>query len=45
MTRLQKLISIASNSLTTTPATEASLNELPPGLSMLLQERNGFVAF
>lgn len=45
MTRLKKLISIASESLTTTSATETSLNELPPGLSMLLQMRNGFVEF
>lgn len=45
MTKLQKLISIASDSLALSPATESNFNELPPGLSMLLQNRNGFSAF
>jgi hypothetical protein len=45
MTKLQKLISIASDSFSMDLGSEANLNEFPSELSMLLESRNGFCAF
>jgi hypothetical protein len=44
MTKLQKLLSIASEPLSSLPATELNSQELPPQLKALLDSRNGFAA-
>jgi len=45
MTKLQKLISIASAAFSLEPASESNFEELPSELSILLKNRNGFSAF